>query len=256
MEPGEPQENGSEGVGNVVRFPRDWFGPPDELVPFGPRASKANPRSTDTHAASLDPNSFWDGSSSSFQDVVEAPAGDGPGLLGRGYRSGRGIAVLVARARGAGGAAWEAMGARKAAVVVIASLLAGLGGVAWLLQGPHPRAGQSAIAAVSTWHTPSSVANAPTLMYRRPVIRSRLRTIRKRHPVVSPGRTQTVQVVYHASTPATPSPARAAQATTAVQGSGDTASPGATEASTAPTQSSPPAFGASGALGPMSSPDG
>lgn len=255
MEPGEPQENGSEGVGNVVRFPRDWFGPPDELVPFGPRASKANPRSTDTHAASLDPNSFWDGSSSSFQDVVEAPAANGS-QLGRGYRFGCGTAVLVARARGAGGAAWEAMGAWKAAAVVVVSLLAGLGGVAWLLQGPQPRAGQSAIAAVSTWHTPSSVANAPTLMYRRPVIRPRLRTVRKRHPAASPGRTQTVLIVYHASTPTVPSPAQVAQTTTAVQDSGDNTSSGATEASAAPTQSSPPAFGASGALGPMSSPDG
>ena len=36
---------------NVVRFPRDWFGPVEDLVPFGPRAP-------DPHS-DLDPDAFW-----------------------------------------------------------------------------------------------------------------------------------------------------------------------------------------------------
>lgn len=69
---------------NVVRIPRDWFGPRDQLVPFGPGVSDGEsgsaepPRSPSPvqGGAAVDPNSFWDEASSSIQDVVDAPHGD------------------------------------------------------------------------------------------------------------------------------------------------------------------------------------
>jgi hypothetical protein len=84
-------------LGNVVRIPRDWFGPKEDLVPLGPAAAQpslveaetraearkpslgsltgreSEPAATDGRAP-LDPNTFWGEDSSLIQDVVAAPA--------------------------------------------------------------------------------------------------------------------------------------------------------------------------------------
>ena len=46
---------------NVVRFPRDWIGPLEELVPFGPAADRAERLSAGavTSAPALSADAFW-----------------------------------------------------------------------------------------------------------------------------------------------------------------------------------------------------
>ena len=54
---------------NVVRLPRDWLGPREDLVPFGPRASSEDAIEPPTSA-----NDFWGERSAAIHDAVEAPA--------------------------------------------------------------------------------------------------------------------------------------------------------------------------------------
>ena len=86
---------------NVVLFPRDWFGPPEELVPFGPAASRTT--ATDSPGSfvedpsprldsprQLHPDDFW-GGSAPIHDILDEPdADDGPSQahLGDPTRSG------------------------------------------------------------------------------------------------------------------------------------------------------------------------
>jgi hypothetical protein len=65
-EPAAGREETIEG-GVVVRFPGDWVGPLDELVPFGPSADR------DQAATAGEPD-FWGEGSAALQDAVEAPA--------------------------------------------------------------------------------------------------------------------------------------------------------------------------------------
>lgn len=63
-------------AGNVVRLPREWLGPPEELVPFGPSArarasDRPEPDAQEPAASSPD---FWSEESAVLQDVIEAPA--------------------------------------------------------------------------------------------------------------------------------------------------------------------------------------
>ena len=53
---------------NVVRLPRDWLGPREELVPFGPRAF----RGADEPPPSAD--DFWGERSAAIHGALEAPA--------------------------------------------------------------------------------------------------------------------------------------------------------------------------------------
>jgi hypothetical protein len=79
---GPPTENGKAGRdSNVVRFPRDWIGPRDELVPFGPRAyeeSEARPSPPTADEAPPSAADFWGEGSAAVQDALQGPgvAGD------------------------------------------------------------------------------------------------------------------------------------------------------------------------------------
>jgi hypothetical protein len=53
----------------VVRLPRDWLGPREELVPFGPRAP-----SEDTEEPPPSAEDFWGERSAAIHDALEAPA--------------------------------------------------------------------------------------------------------------------------------------------------------------------------------------
>jgi hypothetical protein len=78
VEPRVPQdgEAGREALGesNVIRLPRDWLGPREELVPFGISAATeevADPDATGTLLAS----DFWGEESAAVQHALPAPAG-------------------------------------------------------------------------------------------------------------------------------------------------------------------------------------
>jgi len=75
------EDRGSEGRGtepdNVVRLPRDWLGPRDELVPFGPRASSDSPPwSAEDHGGGGAPSAddFWGGAEVPHGPVAEGAA--------------------------------------------------------------------------------------------------------------------------------------------------------------------------------------
>lgn len=58
---------------NVVRLPRDWIGPRDELVPFGPRAWGEEGDGVPAEGATLAPADFWSENSNSLHDAVQGP---------------------------------------------------------------------------------------------------------------------------------------------------------------------------------------
>jgi len=62
---------------NVVRLPRDWLGPREELVPFGPRASSEEAEEPPPSA-----EDFWGERSAAIHDALEAPAGNAAGAVG------------------------------------------------------------------------------------------------------------------------------------------------------------------------------
>ncbi len=66
----------------VVRLPRDWLGPREELVPFGPRADSQNAgeavRSDEPPPSAED---FWGERSAAIHDALQAPADD-PAAVG------------------------------------------------------------------------------------------------------------------------------------------------------------------------------
>ena len=66
---------------NVVRFPRDWLGPLDELVPFGPSAGQRSDAEPDDSGVvefkaptPLRAEDFWGEASAAIHDALEAPA--------------------------------------------------------------------------------------------------------------------------------------------------------------------------------------
>jgi hypothetical protein len=63
-------------AGNVVRLPREWLGPPEELVPFGPsaRAREAERVDSDPQGADRPVPDFWGEGSAVLQDAIEVPA--------------------------------------------------------------------------------------------------------------------------------------------------------------------------------------
>jgi hypothetical protein len=61
---------------NVVRLPRDWLGPREELVPFGPRAEAASAAATtapSAAAAAPSASDFWGEESAALQHALQGP---------------------------------------------------------------------------------------------------------------------------------------------------------------------------------------
>jgi uncharacterized membrane protein YgcG len=67
--------------GNVIRFPRDWIGPLEELVPIGVRARREPAERQEAgagdeqYAAPPAADDFWSEGASAVHDVIQAPAG-------------------------------------------------------------------------------------------------------------------------------------------------------------------------------------
>lgn len=243
----EGQDGAADEAGNVVRIPRDWFGPTEDLVPFGPRASAP--------ADQLDPNTFWDESSNHIQDVVEAPAkrqDDGW------FRPGVPVRLHVPRGRG--------LAAIAAVAVIVAVAVAG-----WLLGNPRSHQSRSAVASVNTkriqWPTRSLGRSTAPMKVRQGL---QARTKPKPKPRVVDHRqnggartsaSTATPVVYHTSQTSSSQPTYEAGNSSAAVSSGQSGRSSTDVGSTTPSahrasQPSQPAFGANGALGPMSSPDG
>ena len=76
MEEGREIEAGSatETSNKVVRLPRDWLGPPEELVPFG----QSVPPPTEPDVAGFAPNDFWGERAAAIHSAIQAPEVEAP----------------------------------------------------------------------------------------------------------------------------------------------------------------------------------
>ncbi len=250
---------------NVVRLPRDWLGPREELVPIGRTAEPEEP------LAAAD---FWSGGESAMHApiVVEAPGagaesgtGDSGTAAGLAARGAAALASVVRRSSTAGLAAWARAvgiaGARRslivigavAAMVCLGVVLAGLG------SGSKPAPSR----ALATAGTRGSAVTARAIdLARAARVGARGVGDRARHS----GLRHRPRRHRHGSgsgtnRPATPvaaayRPARSSDSSsTATSGASTASRPTQTyasqpAASAPPVSSAPPAFGAGGALGP------
>jgi hypothetical protein len=266
---------------NVVRLPRDWLGPRDELVPIGPRARAAQPPDT-ASVESLPPDaaSFWGEDSGALHSPMAAPvdpraaqgppSAAGPPLRPRvhlprlrlGLRGSR--AVRLAPRRRAGTAA--VVGLLVACVVVV---LAAIGETEGSAHAPRsiaaslsPDARITTITGVNRArlraHT-HTVTHTTTARRDGAKAKAKAKAKHASHHHASTGRhrhrTSSAPPVTNrageaaVATTSTSSPATTTSASTA-------SAPAATPASSTSSSSQQPAFGANGQLGPGSSPDG
>jgi hypothetical protein len=232
---------------NVVRLPRDWLGPRDELIPFGPSADSA-----DDSVPPPTADDFWGEDSSSIQTAVEAPASVDPGWgaasrarAREGFHTraraisvlgGVAAALLVTLAVVSGGSspkpASQGLLATRTSRSIKGSNLAGLTRTIRTLERPVSRHGRSSSQARSEHHASST--GAP---------RGRQRASGGGKPT---GTVERVRYTRSSGSAAGGSPAAAS-------------TPSATTAETpaqASSSNNQPALGANGSLGPGSSPDG
>jgi hypothetical protein len=226
----------SDETRNVVRIPRDWFGPKEDLVPFGPAAWSAPGHQAETPP---DAEAFWGEDADSVHEVLE------PVVVGKRSAGGRARRSLVS------------------AVLVL--VMAGAGLTAWLLASPQRRAAHPQIASVR--NALGALAGrlgkqAAVAEYRaRPPIRSHPRAVN--HRSVTARIARATQVVYRLVAPTYSQPTYSASASSgsaaaasAERVQSSAASSSAAAPATSSSRVSQPAFGANGALGPMSSPAG
>ena len=270
---------------NVVRLPRDWLGPRDELVPMGSRARALDEARTENASPAA---SFWGEDSGSVQAPVTAPdngwstdqrsSGPGGAEAGTLPRLSALLALLRLRAP-----AWVAaclprsrvaatVGAATAcvlALLVVSGLLASGSG-----EHGHkaPSAGISAFRGVNT--TPSQ-AQAPVVSQVTPQPRShhaaaaRVRRAEARHHTRAGTRHHTlgshpktrraapaIEAVRTTTPSSAPAPATTPATTEPPTSTPTTSAPSSTSASSSSGGGHHAAFGPSGGLGPGSSPDG
>jgi len=221
----------------ILRFPSDWFGPTEELVPFGPRANGPAVAQDevlvdgDVTATPASGAAFWSADSAQIQDAVQGPVVPAPAPAERGWRLPR-IA-----------------GSRVLVIACAGLLCLGLLGRFMLQRDPRQVSRSVTTAHVHAW----TAVSHPPVATRAPSRPKQLAKAPEHHP--------TVRQSVSAATPessgsggAVPTqvapPATSAAAASSGGGAGG---PGASAASVAP--SSQPTFGANGALGPGSSPN-
>ena len=232
----------------ILRFPRDWFGPTEELVPFGPRADGVAVVEDDEQSVALDeglpPSSasaFWSEDSARIHDAVEGPAVE---------------SAVSAEAPVADGPRRRRLSAGQAVLVACCGVI-GLGLVGRLMfqDGPQqalPPTSPRAAVHVRVW---TAVSHPPVV--RRPA------SMRKPSHAVDPkpAVSQSAQATSSGSTGSTDSvPVQAASApssssSAAQSGSGGDGAGGGGASAASAGGSSQQAFGANGALGPGSSPN-
>jgi hypothetical protein len=240
-----PTEPGSDQEDNIVQLPRDWLGPREELVPFGPSADPDPSRAA--QADEVSPEDFWGERSAAVQDTLEHEAAPGS-ALGRVP-----VRVRLKRLR------------RPVIAAGVAALVAGAVAVPLALINQAGGLRHSTVASTLRPYRHRTMSPAH-LGARRSASNQRTRSSRPTKPSRYAHVTHTAPVAYTAQptaaaassasvyvgsqTPSTGTPSTSVPAT----------SPTTTSPSTTPTtvgskrKSSTPPFGARGALGPGKSP--
>jgi hypothetical protein len=237
---------------NVVRLPRDWLGPRDELIPFGPSADSA-PDSASPPTA----DDFWGEDSSSIQTAVEAPAFVDPGWgaasrarAREGFHSraravsvlgGVAAALLITLAVVGGGSgpkhASQGLLATRTPQSIKGSNLAGLTRTIRILERPRSRHRRASSVARSGHHASATGAR------------------RGGHGASGAAKpTGTVERVRYTRSSRSATGESSPAASTVPVSTGPP--PAAETSAQASSSNNQPALGADGALGPGSSPDG
>jgi hypothetical protein len=279
----------------VVRLPRDWLGPREELVPFGPRAGTPDddqrPTVSSETAASQLPEpppaaeDFWGERSASIHDVLQAPA-DGAwaqdGVPDENPSSARRDGSLRIR-----------MSRRTAAIAVAGLAIAGAAVFAFAsdaLRGsarPNPASGGSKANAAAVLgsgisrilaldlphivtsggrtHRPDTVGNRPRTVRRsahRAATPAKHAAARRQHAASTGLASRAVHYTpptsptsYH-TTSSSPSSPASTERSSPVQPSHNSPSSRGTASQASSSHASARPTGESGALGPISSPNG
>lgn len=283
-----PEDEGERDTDNVVRLPRDWLGPRDELIPIGSRARAAQAED-DAQPDALPPTaaSFWDEDSGSLQAPMQAPAGmwqpapaarrvqpaSRPRRIPRPRFERTTDRAFISRRR--------ATAAIAVLAVVVLAILAAIGSTEG---GTHSASDKTASLPKKTTVNTSTGANNARLKAKTPVVtqiraqppshrpararghasrsrankhRIRVKTIRRRHrtrPTPRPT-TNTSEPVRTTTSTYTPAPASSPATSPPATTSAPSSPPASTAGSASSSSQHQAAFGASGSLGPGSSPD-
>lgn len=249
----------------MVRLPRDWLGPREELVPFGPSA--ASDRATEPPPSAED---FWGERSAAIHDALQAPPD--PVVASAGARARRrirtrplaaavgGLAVavlliiaVVSTFSGAGRASHPATGSKVGVAAVFG------GGVSRLLQlglaKLEVKVPQAKVRHAGQSRTTS--AKARRAPHRAPASRPHRRT----HPQLSSTPAVSIDTAHATTTTARTYAARSHVDTTPATSHFDTtptyrSAPPSPPSRPAASQATVSSTGESGALGPIQSPNG
>ena len=148
---------------NVVRLPRDWLGPREELVPIGSRADALD-HSDDDATSPLPPaaSSFWDEDSGSVQAAMQAPAGEWQSPQRRARRGparGQSSVARIPRLRWLRIGPLASRGRTRLALGLLAACVIAVLAVIGLSEGPSSPAGRrsAAIGSPAQLRTPRGV---------------------------------------------------------------------------------------------------
>jgi hypothetical protein len=255
----EGGDEAAQPASKVVRLPRDWLGPREELVPFGRQATTteaepgpARPAGPSALIAQPPPSGadFWGERSAAIHDVVQPPGED--------------ISAVKPRGRFAVPAWQRAVTAAGLAVLAATAIVVLSAG-----SGHRVPAGQrSNMAAMlsSSFLRVFKIVGPPRIIVANRLSRTRIRPARHVVHQAPPTKPSPHTTSPHTTSPRPPAPTYAARATPGSATPPDhsslsSASPGA---DASPPQASTPRStgqsvgptGQSGALGPVSSPNG
>jgi hypothetical protein len=238
-----PAEPGSDQEDNIVQLPRDWLGPREELVPFGPSAGPDASKPAESDDVS--PEDFWGERSAAVQDTLEHEAARGSAFAQEPAR------VRMQRLR------------RPALVAGIAALVASAVAVPLALMNQAGAPRHSTVASNLSPYRHRAIPPAH-LRAQRSAGHQRARSSRPTKPSRHARVTHTARVAYPAQPTAASTPSvyvrSYSPSTGTPSASVSTTSPSTTSPATTTTtvgsdrKSSTPPFGARGALGPGKSP--